>query len=319
MATTPQPLVSARALGVYSLLRAAGGAVALVLVALGLVPTLIPDLALVSPLALVAMLATQVGLGLGFLVIALRGGKDAFAALVLTLVDSIAAISLLAALPLAGAERPLALLAVLHLIGAVFAATVVDTAWRRFRFDGAGLDVDRERMASWLEMAEASNGATVSEMSWDRPVMLVFLRHFGCTFCREALTDLARRREEIERDGTQIVLVHMSDAERADEVLASFGLEGVAHVRDTENDLYRAFGLNRGTLWQIAGPRIVARGMAAGWMRGLGIGGVEGDVTRLSGVFVVTRGEVVHAYRHRDAADRPDFVELSNCTAPGVC
>ena len=319
MSTPPQALVSARALGAYSLLRAAGGTAALVLVATGAYATLASDLATVSPLALVAVLATQVGLGLAFLGVALRGGRDASAALVVTLVDAIAAVSLLAALPLAGAERPLALLAVVHLVGAVLAATVVDTAWRRFRHEGAGLTLDPERMASWLEMAETSTGHTVGEMSWDRPVMLVFLRHFGCTFCREALANLAARRAEIEADGTRIALVHMSDGERADEVLSSFGLEGVAHVRDTGQDLYRAFGLDRGTLMQLAGPRVISRGLIAGWMRGLGIGGIEGDVSRLSGVFLVSNGEVVHTYRQRDAADQPDFVQLARCTAPGVC
>jgi peroxiredoxin len=317
--TSPQLLVPARALGAYSLVRVAGSLVALAVVGLGLVPRVAPDLGGVSPLALVAVFATQLGLGLGFLVVALRGGRDAFAGLVVTLIDGVAAVSLLAALPLARAERPLALLAVVHIIGAVLAATVVDAAWRRYRHQGAGLRLDADRMASWLEMAETSAGFTVAEMSRSGPVMLVFLRHFGCTFCRQALTDLGSRRGEIERDGTRIVVVHMSEDDRATETLKGFGLAGVSHVRDSEQELYRAFGIDRGTLAQLASPTVVARGLRARFIEGIGLGAPDGDVTRLAGVFIVADGHVVHSYRHRDAADRPDFVRLARCTRPGIC
>src|SRR5260370_484740 len=54
-----------------------------------------------------------------------------------------------------------------------------------------------------------SAGMTLDEVSRLSPVLLVFLRHRGCPFCREALADIAAQRKEIEKTGTQIVLVHM--------------------------------------------------------------------------------------------------------------
>ena len=37
-------------------------------------------------------------------------------------------------------------------------------------------------------------GINILRLSHQQPVMLVFLRHFGCTFCREAMRDLGRIR-----------------------------------------------------------------------------------------------------------------------------
>ena len=46
--------------------------------------------------------------------------------------------------------------------------------------------------------------------------MLVFLRHFGCTFCRETLADVARHRDAIAATGAQVAFVHMSRPAEAD-------------------------------------------------------------------------------------------------------
>jgi hypothetical protein len=63
--------------------------------------------------------------------------------------------------------------------------------------------VGRRRLANpeILRMAlnrKTNYGVTLNELSRISPVLLVFLRHAGCTFCREALADLAARRPEIE-------------------------------------------------------------------------------------------------------------------------
>ena len=62
----------------------------------------------------------------------------------------------------------------------------------------AGVCFDRpESGASLLELVEAS------------PVLLIFLRHFGCSFCRQAISDVADLREELARRGVRPVFVHL--------------------------------------------------------------------------------------------------------------
>ena len=34
-------------------------------------------------------------------------------------------------------------------------------------------------------------------LSDEKPVLLVFLRHFGCVFCKEAMADLSKLKNEI--------------------------------------------------------------------------------------------------------------------------
>jgi hypothetical protein len=50
--------------------------------------------------------------------------------------------------------------------------------------------------------------------------------------------------------------------------------------------------------------------MLAG-LKGHGIGTLEGDGFQMPGAFVIHHDHVLRAYRHRTAADRPDYVELA--------
>jgi len=156
----------------------------------------------------------------------------------------------------------------------------------------------------------SQHGQTLAELSRDRPLMLVFLRHFGCTFCREALDDLAAARQEIERLGMNLALVHMSHPDVASEVMRRYGLEGVHHYSDGNCEIYRAFGLQRARMWQVFGLTVWWRGVAA-TLRGHVVGRLAGDSFRMPGVFFLYRGEVCGAYRHRTAADRPDYLALA--------
>ena len=56
--------------------------------------------------------------------------------------------------------------------------------------------------ATLLAGALTSTGASLAELSRQQPILVVFLRHAGCTFCREALADLATQRAAIEKTGT---------------------------------------------------------------------------------------------------------------------
>lgn len=139
-----------------------------------------------------------------------------------------------------------------------------------------------------------------------RDALVVFLRHSGCTFCREALADLALQRKRIEADGTRIVLVHMGGSEA---FFAQYGMADVERIHDPERALYKAFGLRRGSLWQLLGPSVWLRGWAAFGQHGVGF--LDGDGFQMPGAFLVRNGRIVKEFRHTTAADRPDYCHLS--------
>ncbi|HMQ50021.1 MAG TPA: peroxiredoxin-like family protein [Saprospiraceae bacterium] len=154
---------------------------------------------------------------------------------------------------------------------------------------------------------------TLAELSEQQPIMLVFLRHFGCTFCREALSDLSRDRENIEASGTTLVFVHMTDYETAERYFQRFNLPGVLHISDPECRYYAAFGLVKGNFNQLFGLQTWIRGFSAGMVAGHGIGGQVGDGFQMPGVFIIQESEIKYSFIHKLASERPDYLDMLNC------
>ncbi len=180
--------------------------------------------------------------------------------------------------------------------------------------------VGRERVASpeiqrLALRARTQFGVSLDELSKLSPLLLVFLRHNGCMFCREALSDLQRQRHAIEAQGVRIALVHQGSDAQARSLLANYGLDDLPRVSDPERYLYRAFGLGRGDLLKLAGPTVWWRGFQAAVLEGHGFGRVVGDAFQMPGVFLIFHGEVLRSYRHQTAADRPDYLRLATLEA----
>ncbi len=163
---------------------------------------------------------------------------------------------------------------------------------------------------AWAMRAKTQYGLSILDHSKLRPVLLVFLRHLGCTFCREALADLSAHRREIEANGTQIVLVLMGREQQAEKALKNHGLSDVPRIWDPKLALYRAFGIKKGGAMQLFGPKVWWRGVQAGIFGGHGLGAPEGDITQMPGIFLVFHGEILESFRHQSAADRPDYLAL---------
>jgi peroxiredoxin len=166
-----------------------------------------------------------------------------------------------------------------------------------------------------LQHTTTTAGRALRALTEERPALFVFLRHFGCTFCREAVSDLARTRAAIEEHAA-LVVVHLASPSEGTTVLARAGLETVPHVSDPKGRLYEAFGLERGSLRQLFGPAVVKRGVEAGIFGGHGIGLLAGDGLRMPGVFLVHRGEVLRSFVHRNAGERPTYADLAVCPLP---
>lgn len=177
--------------------------------------------------------------------------------------------------------------------------------------------VRRRAVDDPLRELKSSRGMTLEEHSQVRPQLVVFLRHFGCTFCREALADLAVQRAEIERRGFDITLVHMVDDREAERFFSSYGLGDLTRVSDAGRRMYEMFGLDRGSLGQLFGLRVWFRGLIAGLFAGHGLGTVRGNPFQMPGVFVLDRGKLVSGFQHRVASDRPDYLGLI-CQAEAI-
>src|ERR1700759_2213425 len=93
-------------------------------------------------------------------------------------------------------------------------------------------------MAAVLAAYRTESGRTLLELVDQSPVLLIFLRHFGCSFCRQTLDDVSRIREQIEGRGVRPVFVHLGTPERAKPYFDYYHLSGIERVSDPEASLY---------------------------------------------------------------------------------
>lgn len=152
------------------------------------------------------------------------------------------------------------------------------------------------------------------EISENQPVLLVFLRHFGCIFCRQALKDIGEKLDHFKKHNTEIIFVHMSDMDTANEYFEQFGLGGVKSISDPETKIYGSFGLVRGSFTQLYGLSVWVKGIKASTTEGLGFSTKQiGDSFQMPGIFVIHKGEFIYSYYHNKISDKPDYNRIINC------
>ncbi len=165
-----------------------------------------------------------------------------------------------------------------------------------------------------LSNVKTNHGEVIANLSLAQPVLLVFLRHFGCVFCREALKDIAVRRNDLTKKGVKVVFVHMSSNEIAENYFEEYNLKGVDHISDESCRLYDAFGLTKGSFTQLYGLKSWIRGVEAVALNKVKIGIQQiGDGLQMPGVFLIVNNTIKESYIHKSVSDRPDYLQLVNC------
>jgi hypothetical protein len=154
-----------------------------------------------------------------------------------------------------------------------------------------------------------STGETLGEASQSRMLVLVFLRHFGCTFTRQILRGLEQIHRTAQSRGAELVLVHMLRDGGEDRYLTGNG--DVARIADPRCELYRAFGLGKGGFHELLGLRVWWLGFLSVY-KGCGVGHLAGDGRQMPGAFLFHKGEIIAAQRAESASDMPDLPALFN-------
>jgi hypothetical protein len=171
----------------------------------------------------------------------------------------------------------------------------------------------KEELAALSARYHLSSGETLEEASRQQLLAIVFLRHFGCVFTRQILRGLETLRDEVERHGGRLVIVHM--LEKGGETRYTGTQDGVASIADPSRELYHAFGLRRGGCLELLGPKVWYRGIQA-LFRGCGVGPVAGDGLQMPGAFLFRNSRIVAGEPARTAADLPDIRALFHDLRP---
>jgi hypothetical protein len=142
-----------------------------------------------------------------------------------------------------------------------------------------------------------------------KPTLVVLLRSFNCTFCREALADVAAAKPAIDAAGAHVAFVHVESAAEAEPWFDKYGLRGVVHISDPSRAHYLAFGLDRTNPASLISPTVWTRGASCALEHGFGVQNYE-MMRRQPGVFLVRGNRIVAEHRHSTPADRPDYAGL---------
>ncbi|MGK7395327.1 MAG: hypothetical protein ACNS62_12190 [Candidatus Cyclobacteriaceae bacterium M3_2C_046] len=169
---------------------------------------------------------------------------------------------------------------------------------------------------SWQQLLNSSgfnsfHNQNIAKIQSEEPVVMLFLRHFGCTFCKETLSGLAKNYQHLQGK-VKIILVHMSACERAEGYFRQFNLNGIDHVSDPDGVLYQTFKLDRGNYAQMFGWKEIKQGVRAFLRNGYLPGKLEGDGFRLSGIFLINDFKILAektTTRASDVIDVNHFIE----------
>jgi peroxiredoxin len=161
-----------------------------------------------------------------------------------------------------------------------------------------------------LSVMTTQNSASVLEIANQQPTLLIFLRHFGCQFCREAMDDLSKLRPRLNALNTELVLVHMAEKTIAETYFKKFNLLGVSHISDPKSRFYAAFGLVKGDFTQIFGIQSWIRGFSVQAKYGAEVSKYLGDNFQMPGAFMIHQGRILDSYIHKNTSDRPNYNDL---------
>ena len=177
---------------------------------------------------------------------------------------------------------------------------------------GISQSAERSNLADYIRGFHTETGRSLLDLVDESPVLLVFLRHFACAFCAQALDQVSKLRPQIEAKGVRPVFVHLGTPQRAKPYFDYYNLSDVERISNPEATLYRlpAFALGRTNPYlHFLNPTVWV-----GWLKGAmfkyGIGMIKEDAEQMPGVFFLKNRKIERAFRHRTIADEPDYVKL---------
>jgi hypothetical protein len=148
---------------------------------------------------------------------------------------------------------------------------------------------------------------TLRDQIGDEITLLVFLRHFGCMFCRETVGDL--REATLSNPAFPPVLFFFQGSSTEGRAFLRRDWPDARAVADPELEFYDLFDVRRATFLEALGPSVLAsrsRARAKGYENGAR----SGDIWRMPGLFAVRGDQIVWSHYPKHAADHPLFQDI---------
>ena len=160
---------------------------------------------------------------------------------------------------------------------------------------------------------ESVNGRVELRDRWrEGPLVVMFMRHFGCAFCREHLIRMGKALGDFEAAGAQVVAVFQYSAEATRDFCASRKVPFDC-LGDPNREAYAQVEVGRGRRDQVLGRKIAGSYLKT-VLRSRVIGSAKAPVEemlQLPGTFVVgSDGRVRFAHYAVSSADNPPVADV---------
>jgi len=190
--------------------------------------------------------------------------------------------------------------------------TIILCKWSETMPAGTAPSTEQSHLVTALGNFRTESGRSLLELVDESPVLLIFLRHFGCAFCRQTLDQVSRIREQIASRDTNPVFVHLGSPERAKPYFDYYNLADVQRVSNPDGSLYQhpAFDLSRTNPFSHFLIPAVWKGWLKGGLRKYGIGMIQEDAHQMPGVFFLKNRKIASSFRYRTIADEPNYLKL---------
>jgi hypothetical protein len=148
-------------------------------------------------------------------------------------------------------------------------------------------------------------GSTLrDELTSDRPTLLIFLRHFGCIFCREIVADV-RQISEQNPHYPRVIFFYQGTVEQGEDFFRRLWPDARA-IADQSKTFYDGFEVSRGGMQEMFGAEVWACGVRAA-MKGHFIGQKVGDPWTMPTSYLVQGRDTLWYHEGVHAGDHPDF------------
>ena len=162
-------------------------------------------------------------------------------------------------------------------------------------------------LAARVDGLNLREGGSLADQLGDAPTLVVFLRHFGCAFCKETVSDLRKLSAEVP-GYPPVLFFFLGTPEEGREFFDRYWPEARA-IADRPKQFYTAMGLRRASVNQLMGLQVWTCGFRA-LTKGHFMGKPVGDPWIMPGAFIVHGGDVIwcHAFTHQ--GDHPDWASI---------
>ncbi|MDA0184979.1 AhpC/TSA family protein [Solirubrobacter phytolaccae] len=160
---------------------------------------------------------------------------------------------------------------------------------------------------------ESVDGRVELRDRWrEGPLVVMFMRHFGCAFCREHLIRMGKAVGDFEAAGAQVVAIFQYSAEATRDFCASRKVPFDC-LGDPKREAYQQVEVGKGTREQVLGRAIAGKYLKT-ILRSRVVGSVNAPVDemlQLPGTFVVgTDGRVLFSHYAVNSADNPPVTDV---------